>query len=188
MTGILKYIALLLLLFSFYNGFGQDGLLPLDKDKNVFYTDMGKVDKSRDAIYKSAQNWISTTFGNYENAIKQDDPQSGKLAISSYVPVSSSVYEFVRFNLAIECQDNQYQVRIDKLDGISRTHSPERIGVKNNDLVASREQAIKTENNRKNRTEAEEALKTAKTDNDAVNTAMFKLLASLKQAITSANE
>ena len=184
----MKYIALLLLLLSFYNGFGQDGLLPLDKDKNVFYTDQGKVDKPRAAIYKSTQNWISTTFGNYENAVKQDDPQSGKLVMSSYVPVSSSSYEYVRFNLAIDCEDNKYQVRIDKLDGVSRLHSPERLGVKNNDLVVSKEHALKTENNRKNRTEAEEAFKTAQMDNDAVNTAMFKLLASLKQSITAANE
>ncbi|GGB87512.1 DUF4468 domain-containing protein [Dyadobacter sediminis] len=184
----MKYIALLLLLLSFYNGFGQDGLLPLDKDKNVYYADLGKADKSRATIYKNAQNWISATFGNYENAVKQDDPQSGKLAIISYVPVSGSSYEYVRFQLAIDCEDNRYQARIDRLDGISRLHSPERLGIKNNDVVTAKEQAVKTENNRKNRTEAEEALKTAKADNDAVNTAMFKLLASLKQALTAGEQ
>ena len=184
----MKKLLLILLLFIGQKGFSQSGLLPLDAQKNVFYSDSGQPKKSKSEIFKEAQNWISKTFGNYENAVTFEDPQLGKLILTSYAPVSSITYEYVRFDLTIECKDQQYNVRIDKLDGISTTHSPVRLGVKDNDAVMEREVAVKTEQSKKKRTEAENNLKNAKADLDGINNAMFKLMSDLKLSLTASAE
>ena len=179
-----NYILILLLLIT-QNCFSQDGLLPLDAKKQVIYTDSGQPEKSKSEIFKQAQEWISKTFGNYENAVTFEDPQVGKLVLTSYAPVSSTNYQYVRFDLTIECKDKQYQVLITQLDGISTIHSPERLGAKDNAEIMEKELAVKTEQNRKKRTEAETALKNAKADLDAINNAMFGLMSGLKVALTA---
>ena len=185
---ILKHLILILFLFVCQKGFSQTGLLPLDAEKNVFYSDSGKPKKSKSEIFKEAQNWISKTFGNYENAVTFEDPQLGKLILTSYAPVSGIAYEYVRFDLTIECKDEQYNVRIDKLDGISTTHSPKRLGTKDNDAVMEKEVSVKTEQTKKKRTEAETALNNAKADIESINNAMYKLMSDLKLSLTqSAN-
>lgn len=162
--------------------------MPLDEHKQVFYSDVATVQKTKDEIYKSAQNWVTQTFGNYENAVTQQDPQVGKLVITSYVPATTSLYDYVRFELTIDCSDKQYRVRIDKLDGISQIRTPARLGIKENDAVLAKEVIMKSETNRKKRAEAEEGLNHIKADNDAVNNAMYKLLAGLKQFMVTGAE
>ena len=176
----LKYIPLLLLFIS-YSGFCQDGYLPLNEQKQVYYSDVASPRKSKDEIYKSAQNWVTHTFGNYGNAVTSEDISSGKLMINSYIPVVTSLYDYIRFDLVIECKDNQYQVRIDKLDGISPIRTPVRISAKDNDVIVATELNIKTEINKKKRTEAEQLLKTEKADNENINNAIYKLMAGLKE-------
>ncbi len=176
-----------MLLFIVQTGFCQDGFLPLNEQKQVYYSDVANPHKSKAEIYKSAQNWVTHTFGNYENAVTQEDPASGKLTINSYIPVVTSLYNYIRFDLVIDCKDNQYQARIDKLDGISPTRTPIRISSKENDSVLAKEVSIKTETNKKKRTESEQLLQIAKTDNDNINHAIYKLLAGLKEFIKSEN-
>lgn len=184
----LKYLLFLSLFFVCNSGFCQDGYLPLDEHKQVFYSDVATVQKTKDEIFKSAQNWVTQTFGNYENAVTQQDLQLGKLVITSYVPATTSLYDYVRFELTIDCSDKQYRVMIDKLDGISQIRTPARLGVKENDAVLAKEVIMKSETNRKKRAEAEEGLQHIKADNDAVNNAMYKLLAGLKQFIVTEDE
>ena len=150
----MKYLSLLLLLLVCHSGFCQDGYLPLNEQKQVYYSDVATLHKSKDEIYQSAQKWVSNTFGNYENAVTSEEPQIGKLMINSYIPVITSLYDYIRFDLVFECKDNQYQVRIDKLDGISPVRSPVRISSKENDAVLAKEMVIKTEPIRKKREEA----------------------------------
>jgi NACalpha-BTF3-like transcription factor len=182
---ILKNIILIVLLLIGHNSFSQDGLLPLDANKQVVYTDSGKPELSKNEIFKKAQEWVGKTFGNYENAVTFEDPQVGKLVLTSYAPVPSLTYEYVRFDLTIECTDKQYTVRIDQLDGVSAVHSPQRLGAKDNAAIMEKEVAVKTEQNRKKRTEAEEALKNAKSDLEGINNAMYRLLSGLKVSLTS---
>lgn len=181
----MKYIILFLFTFFAYQTFAQDGLLPLDSEKNILYSDSGKPELSKTEIYKKAQEWVSKTFGNYENAVTGDSQQSGKLLITSYVPVAHSLYEYVRFDLAIECRDNMYVAKISKLDGISTLRSPARLGVRENDMITAKEIAVKTETNRKKKSVAEEALQLAKAGNEAINNAMYNLLGSLKVSVTA---
>ena len=181
---ILKHLILILFLFIGQKGFSQTGLLPLDAEKNVFYSDSGNPKKSKSEIFKEAQNWVGKTFGNYENAVTFEDPQLGRLILTSYAPVSGTSYEYVRFDLTIECKEEHYNVRIDKLDGISTTHSPTRLGKKDNDAVMEKEVAVKTEQGKKKRTEAGAALNNAKADIENINNAMYKLMSDLKLSLT----
>ncbi|MCF0048617.1 DUF4468 domain-containing protein [Dyadobacter sp. LJ53] len=184
----MKHLILILFLFVCQKGYSQTGLLPLDAEKNVFYSDSGKPNKSKSEIFKQAQNWISKTFGNYENAVTFEDPQLGKLILTSYAPVSGIAYEYVRFDLTIECKEEQYNVRIDKLDGISTTHSPSRLGAKDNNAIMEKEVAVKTEQSKKKRAEAEAALRNAKADMESINNAMYKLMSDLKLSLTQPAE
>lgn len=180
MYSTLKYLLLFVFIFSSYCSFAQDGLLPTDGGKNVLYTDSGKPDKSKEQLYKTAQSWITQTFGNYENAVTFQDPQTGKVIISSYVPVIHSTFDHIRFNLTVVCQENGYQASINMLDGIAQIRSPKRIGQAENDMVIERSMAVKTETNRKKKAEAELALQKQQADNEQINAAMYKLLAGLK--------
>lgn len=177
----MKYLLLFSLLFAYNSCFCQDGYLPLNEQKQIFYSDKATVQKSKDELYKSAQNWVTQTFGNYANAVTQENPQTGKLVITSYVSASTSLYDHVRFDLTIDCSDKQYRARIEKPEGISQIRTPVRLSVKENDAVLAKEIIMKSETNRKKRAEAEEVLQTVKADNDAVNNAMYMLLAGLKQ-------
>ncbi len=178
---ILKYITSILLCWICQTAFCQDGFLPVNEQKNIYYSDFGTPDKNKAEIYKAVQDWVSHTFGNYQNAVKQQDPAEGKLMISSYLRVASSVYDYIGFDLIIECKDNQYRAYIEKLDGVSTQHSPVRLSNKENEAITTKEVAIKKETGRKARAEAEEAFKTAKADNESINKAMYGLLAGLKQ-------
>jgi hypothetical protein len=181
----LKYIILFFITFLGHQTFAQDGLLPLDSVKNILYSDSGKPDLRKMEIYKKAQEWVSKTFGNYENAVTGDSLESGKLFITSYVPVSHPQYEYVRFDLAIESEDNMYLAKISKLDGISTLRSPARLGPRENDMITAKEIAVKAETNRKKKSIAEEALRLAKAGNEAINNAMYNLLGSLKVSDTA---
>ncbi|NIJ55010.1 DUF4468 domain-containing protein [Dyadobacter arcticus] len=173
-------ISILFLFLTSYS-FAQEGLLPLDQEKNIFYSDSGKPSLAKAELYKKVQDWVSKTFGNYENAVAFEDPNSGKLRITSYVPVIHALYGYVRFDLTIECQDNQYFAKITNLDGISTVHSPERLTAKENDDITAKEIIVNAETNKKKQTEMEDQLKILKADNNGINTAMYNLLASLKQ-------
>jgi hypothetical protein len=177
----LKYF--ILLLFFYNTGFCQDGYLPVDKQNNVVYTDMGKIEKTREQLYRNAQQWITDTFGNYKNAVVQEDASEGNLLVSSYVPIVNSLYDYAGFVMHIQCSDNSYRVTINKVDGISQIRTPVRFSRKENDAILTREMAVKSETNRKKRTEAERILQSAKADNDGINSAMYKLMASLKVAM-----
>lgn len=180
---ILKYITSILLCWICQSAFCQDGLLPVNEQKNIYYSDLGNPKKNKAEIYKAAQDWVSQTFGNYQNAVKQQDPAAGKLLISSYLRVASSVYDYVGFDLTIECEDNHYRAYIEKLDGVSAQHSPVRLSNKDNEAISAKEVAIKKETSRKAKAEAEDALKTARADNEGINKAMYTLLAGLKQFV-----
>ncbi|MEO6287634.1 MAG: DUF4468 domain-containing protein [Dyadobacter sp.] len=180
----MKYTILIVLTFLCQQAFSQDGLLPLDGEKNIQYSDLGKPELGKAEIYKKAQEWVSKTFGNYENAVTGSNQESGKLLITSYVPVSHSLYEYLRFDLSIDCQDHQYVAKISKLDGVSTMRSPARLGPRENDIITAKEILVKTETARKKKS-AEEALQVAKADNESINNTMYNLLGSLKVSITS---
>jgi hypothetical protein len=184
----LKYLILFLFTVISHQTFSQDSSLPLDSAKNILYSDSGKPELSKTEIYKKAQDWVSKTFGNYENAVTGDNQESGKLLITSYLPIPHSLYEYVRFDLAIECQDHQYVARISKLDGVSTMRSPARLGARANEIITAKEIAVKAETNRKKKSMAEEALQLARADNEGINNAMYNLLGSLKVSITSKEE
>jgi hypothetical protein len=177
----LKYLASLLILFSFGHVFAQDGYLPLDADKQIHYSDSGQPNLSKDELFKKTQDWVGKTFGNYQNAVTFEDPKAGILRITSYVPLIHARFAYARFDLTITVSDNKYDAHITTLDGVSPVHSPERISAKENETISSQEVLIKAENNRKKRAELEEELKLLKADNDGINTAMYNLLGSLKQ-------
>jgi hypothetical protein len=178
----LKYILSFLILFIASQVSAQDGLFPLDQEKNIQYLDSGQPSRSKDEIYKKMQEWISKTFGNYQNAVSFEDPEAGKIRVTSYVPVIHAKYAYVRFDLTISCSDNQYEARITNLDGVSAIHSPEHLTAKDNELISAKEVMVKAENNKKKRGELEEELKLLKADNDGINTAMYNMLASVKQS------
>jgi hypothetical protein len=181
----LKNLTLLLILLVSNVVYGQTGILPLDELKQASYSDRVAPQKMQAAIYKDVQDWITDTFGSYENAVTKQDPESGSLVINTYTPVSTSLYDYIRFDLTIICRDNHYEARISNLDGTALHRTPIRLGIKENNLVAEKEMAVKTESNRKKRTEAELALERAKADNDNINNAMFKVLASLKEFLVN---
>ncbi|WP_035333275.1 DUF4468 domain-containing protein [Dyadobacter crusticola] len=177
----MKYILALFFFISAGQVFAQSGMLPLDQEKNIYYSDSGQPKLSKDEIYKKMQDWVSNTFGNYQNAVTFEDAAAGKLRVTSYVPVIHADYAYVRFDLTISCADNQYQAVISNLDGISTIHSPVRLSAKDNERISAKEVLAKAENSRKKRGEMEDELKLIKADNEGINTAMYNLLASIKQ-------
>ncbi|MCE7066121.1 DUF4468 domain-containing protein [Dyadobacter sp. CY326] len=181
----MKNIILILFLFLGQKCFSQQGLLPLDAKQQVLYSDSGKPNKTKDEIFKEAQNWISKTFGNYQNAVTFEDPALGKLILTSYARAASITYDYVRFDMTIECKDQQYNVQINQVDGISTLHSPVRLGAKDNDAILEKQVAVKTEQNKKKRADAENALKNAQADIEGINNAMYKLMSDLKVQLTS---
>lgn len=181
----LKYFLLSVLLLLSGITYSQDGRLLLDANKKATYTDKSSTQKSKEECFKIAQMWVTDTFGNYENAVVKQDPQSGLLAINSYVPVQTSLYDYIRFDLALTATNQGYQVTITNLDGTSQLRSPARLGLNENNLVTEKEVLFKTETNKKKKADLQQQLDQAKTDNDRVNEAMFKVLASLKEYIAS---
>ena len=177
----MKYLASLLILFSFGTSFAQDGFLPLDQDKNIHYADSGQPNLSKDELYKKVQEWVGKSFGNYQNAVTFEDPKAGKLRVTSYVPLIHAQFAYVRFDLTITASDNKYEAHINNLDGVSPIHSPVRLTEKENEAVAAQQVLINAENSKKKRAQLEENLKIIKADNDGINTAMYNLLGSLKQ-------
>ncbi|WP_229208664.1 DUF4468 domain-containing protein [Dyadobacter luticola] len=177
------FIFIALLLFSAAQTFAQDGLLPLDQEKNIYYSDSGKPELSKNELYKKVQEWVSKTFGNYENAVSFEDSVKGVLRVTSYVPLIHSQYGYVRFDLTVESADNQYFAKITNLDGISTLHSPERLTSKENDNITAKEVIVKAENNKKKRAELEQELKVMKAENEGINTALYNLLGSLKRSL-----
>jgi hypothetical protein len=181
----LNYLRLTILLLVSNLAYCQPGTLPLDALKQATYSDKAAPQKTQAELYKAAQNWVTTTFGNFENAVTKQDPQNGLLVINTYAPVSTSLYDYIRFDMTIVCKDNHYEARINKLDGTAQHRTPTRLGSRENDLVAEKEMAVKTETNRKKRAEAERILEQAKTDNDNINNSMYKVLASLKEFLVT---
>jgi hypothetical protein len=179
------HLTFFLFLFIQFCSFGQDGLLPLDSRKKIVYTDVATVEKSRDILFQNAQKWVVKTFGNYENAVAQEDKQSGKLVIKSYFPVSAAFYEYVRFTMTIDCQDRKYQVMIHDVEGISKSQTVTALGSKQNDEVLEKTILLKTETSHKKKSVAEKNLKQAMNDNDQINNAMYSLMASLKLSMSA---
>ncbi len=176
---------MLLLLSATTFTFAQDGRLPLDPKNNISYTDSGQPKLSQAALHQKIVGWVEKKFGNTENAITSDDEKAGIVLITSYIPVIHSSYQYVRFDLGIKYQNNQYEARIATLDGISAVRSPIRLNSGENDLIIAKEQAVKTESNRKKKKEAELALQMAKADNDGINTSLYNLLGDLKVYLTA---
>jgi len=184
----LKYIIITLFAFLYIPAFSQDGFLPVDDKKNVVYSDVGALTNTKEEIYDKAQRWAAMALGNYENLASPEDTKSGKLIMNSYIPLSHSLYDYLRFNVTIECDSNKYQVRVDQLDGTSAVRTPVRFGSKENDAVAEKAMILKTETNRKKRSEAEQNWKNAKADNEGINNAVYRLLAGLKEYMAAGNE
>ena len=184
----LKTLRILVLFLFCQPAFCQDGFLPVDDKKNVGYSDVGRLKNTKEEIYDKAQKWAAKTLGNYENLATPEDTKSGKLVINSYTPLSHSLYDYVRFNLTIECDSNRYQARIDQLDGTSAVRTPVRFSTKENDAVTEKAMILKTETNRKKRVEAERNLKNVRADNEGINNAVYRLLAGLKAYMTAESE
>ncbi|WP_159473169.1 DUF4468 domain-containing protein [Dyadobacter sp. 3J3] len=180
----IQFLFVILFLVSFY-GFGQDGYLPLDNQKKIVYTDVATPEKSKDVLFLNAQKWVVKTFGNYENAVTSENKQAGKLVLKSYTPIGSPSFEYLRYSMTIDCEDNKYRVTITDLEGISKSQTVTALGKKQNDEILEKEILLKTESGRKKKSIAEEALNQAKIDNDQINQAMYGLLASLKLGMTS---
>jgi hypothetical protein len=181
----LRYLLLPLFILICHSSFSQNGYLPLDKDKNVVYSDLGKPQKSRDEVYSDVQKWIVKTFGNYENAVKNEEPSTGRLFITSYRPVNHSTFEHIRFDLIVECTDSLYKARIEKLDGIASLLPPVHLSFRDNDLINAQEVIAKAEINRKKRALEETRLQLAKENLEGINSAMYGLLANLKVFMSS---
>jgi hypothetical protein len=180
-----KYFIVSLLLFIGVNAFGQNGWLPLNERNEVHYADIGKFNTSTATLYRTTQNWISATFGNYENAVAFQDSASGKLVVSSYLPLNEhTLYQYVRFNLTINCDENGYRARIHELDGITPLHTATRISRKENLAVTVKELALKTETSAKKRSAVAREVELLKAGNESINVAMYHLLASLKVYMT----
>ena len=179
------HVTFFLSLLIHFCSFGQDGLLPLDSKKKIVYTDVATVEKSKDILFQNAQKWVVKTFGNYENAVAQEDKQSGKLVINSYFPVSASSFEYLRFIMNVDCQDGKYQVMIHDVEGISKSQTVTALGSKQNDEVLEKTILLKTETSHKKKAAAEKNLKETMTDNDQVNNAMYSLMASLKLSMSA---
>ena len=177
----LKTLKIVILFLLCQPAFCQDGLLPVDEQKNVVYSDVATLQKTRAEIYQKALKWAEKTLGNFENSATQGQAQNGTMLINSYVPVTHSLYDYVRLDFTLHCTDNQYQVKIDKLDGTSPIRTPVRLSYKDNDAVTEKAMTLKTETNRKKREEAEKIWKQSKADNDGINDAVYKLLANLKE-------
>jgi hypothetical protein len=180
-----KYFIVSLLLSISINAFCQNGWLPLNERNEVHYSDVGKFNKSKATLYRTTQTWISATFGNYDNAVAFQDSTSGKLIVNSYIPLNAhSLYQYVRFNLSIECNENGYKARIHELDGITPLHTASRISRKENLAVTVKELGLKTETNAKKRSAIARDVELAKADIESINVAMYHLLASLKVYLT----
>lgn len=175
----IPFFVVKLILVSFCS-FGQDGYLPLDNQKKIVYSDVATLEKSKNLLFQNAQKWVVKTFGNYENAVASENKQSGKLILKSYTPISSPSFEYLRYTMTVDCEDNKYHVTINELEGISKSQSVTALGKRQNDEILEKEILLKTESSRKKKSIAEETLNQAKTDNDQINQAMYSLLASLK--------
>jgi hypothetical protein len=181
---VLKHFLLFALLTAATHTFAQDGRLPLDSKNNISYTDSGQPRLSKTELHEKVKAWVDKKFGNAQNAITSDDTQAGIILITSYIPVIHSDYQYIRFDLGVQYKDNQYDARITTLDGVSAEHSPVRLNAKENDAITAKEQIVKTESNRKKRKEAEQALQSAKADNDGINASLYNLLGDLKTYMT----
>jgi hypothetical protein len=181
----LKYLILSIFVCLSTIVFAQEGKLPLDDRKNASYSDQTTINKSKEACFSIAQKWISGTFGNYENAVTRQDMEAGVLVINSYTPVQTSLYDYVRFDMTISFTDKGYKASISNLDGTSQYRTPARLGINENNLVTEKEIQYKTETSKKKRSEIQQQLEQLKADNDHVNDAMFKVLASFKEYLSS---
>lgn len=183
----MKKVHFLLLILSFVSFccFGQDGYLPLDNQKKIVYTDVATLEKPKDVLFQNAQKWIVKTFGNYQNAVVSENKQAGKLVLNTYTPVSTPSFEYLRYTMTVDCEDNKYRVIINDLEGISKSQTVTSLGKKQNEEILEKEILLKTESGRKRKSIAEESLKQAKIDNDQINQAMYSLLASLKLTMSS---
>lgn len=181
-----RILVAFLFLISFSQlSFGQDGYLPLDDKKNAVYSDLGSMEQTKDGLFQNAQKWVVKSFGNYENAVDQEDRAAGKLVIKTYAPISSPSFEYLRFTMTVTCSDNKYLANITDLEGIAKTQTVTRLGQKQNDAILEKSIVVKTETNRKKKTVAENLLNEAKADNENINQVMFGLLTSLKQTMLS---
>jgi hypothetical protein len=179
------HLTFFLFLLIHFCSLGQDSLLPLDSKKKIAYNDVATVEKPREILFQNAQKWVVKTFGNYENAVAQEDKQSGKLVINSYYPVSAAAFEYVRFTMTVDCQDNKYQVMVHDVEGISKSQTVTALGPKQNDEVLEKTILLKTETNHKKKAVAENILKQTMADNDQINNAMYSLMASLKLSMAA---
>lgn len=182
------FVALLILISVSQSGFGQDEFLPLDDKKNAVYSDVGTLEQTQDDLFQNAQKWVAQSFGNYSNAVAQEDRAAGKLVVKTYARVSSPSFEYVRFTMTITCSDNKYLATINELEGIATSQTVTRLGQKQNEDILQKSVILKTETNKKKKTIAGNLLNEAKADNNHVNQVMFSLLASLKQTMLTKPE
>ena len=178
-------VAFLFLISIHHVSFGQEGTLPLDSKNNASFSDLGSVKKPKDVLFQDAQKWVVKTFGNYENAVASANKEDGKLVLSTYAPVSSAAYEYLRMTMIIDCRDENYKVSVTDLEGIAKSQTITRLGKRQNDAIHEKAVLVKTESNRKKKTIAENELEEMKSDNDRVSETVYSLLASLKQMMVS---
>lgn len=176
-------VAFLFLSLLNHFSFGQEGNLPLDSKNEAAYSDVGSLNKSKDLLFQSAQKWVVKSFGNYENAVSGEDRPVGKLILKTYAPINSAAYEYLRFTMTINCQDGKYQATVSELEGIAKSQTITALGKRQNDAITQKAVLIKTESNRKKKSQAENELEEMKSDNERVNDTVYGLLASLKQSM-----
>ena len=176
-------VAFLFLSLLNHFSFGQEGNLPLDSNNDAAYSDVGSLKQTKDLLFQNAQKWVVKSFGNYENAVASEDRSGGKLILKTYAPINSAAYEYLRFTMTITCQDDKYQVIVNELEGIAKSKTITRLGKKQNDAITQKAVLIKTESNRKKRSQSENELAEMSSDNERVSDTVYSLLASLKQSM-----
>jgi len=174
-------VGFLCLFFIHYSGFGQDGNLPLDEQKNAVYSDVASLEQTKNVLFENAQKWVVKSFGNYENAVDSQDKASGKLVIKTYAPITSAAYEYLRFTMTIRCEENKYQVVVNDLEGIAKSQRITRLGKRQNDAILEKAVLVKTESSRRKKAVVENELEEMKADNERVSQTIYSLMASLKQ-------
>jgi hypothetical protein len=113
------FIGLALILGIFFSrpSCAQEYMLPVNAETGqVSYSSVQDVKNDKLALFKNAQTWVATTFGDYKSVVQFEDKEAGKLILKGQSPLKSILQDRIRFKVAIDVKDNKYRVVIDDLE------------------------------------------------------------------------
>lgn len=99
--------------------------LPKSAEGKVTFEQIVESELTKDALYKSAQTWITRTFGDYKTVVQFEDKEAGRIILKGISKLEQLLYTDFKFVITIDTKAQKYRAVLTDLEiGVDHLDSP----------------------------------------------------------------